>query len=379
MTSINIKPAILRWAAERAGHNDALLGECFPGISDWDRDEIALEVGRLRKFARKTRTTLGILALAEPLDEDLPLTDFRTLGSRTTGRPSVDLLDTIWLCQMRQDWYRQHVQSQGQQPLAFVGSAQVGQDYRQVARQISDRLGFAVGQREDLDFDEAFRHLADLIEQAGILVMVNGCVGNDTTRILDTEELRGFAIPDRWAPLVFVNGADAKSARLFTLAHELAHIWLGNSAISNLAPQDVASGHATERWCNAVAGELLVPEQDLRQACRELGNAEDARIVRRLRSRFRVSTAVILIRLRDIGEITSEWHDRQMGIVNAAENRNTGEGGNFYFIAPNRTSRRFTRAILVDAFDGKTLMTEAMDLLNVSKVSTLEKMRKPIG
>ena len=208
--------------------------------------------------------------------------------------------------------------------------------------------------------------------------MVNGCVGNDTTRILDTEEFRGFAIPDRWAPLIFINAADSRSARLFTLAHELAHIWLGNAAISNLAPQKAASGQETEKWCNAVAGELLVPEQELRQACRELGDVENEKAVMKLRRRFRVSATVILIRLRAIGRIAAEWCDRQIAIINAREDQRAG-GGNFHSIAINRTSRRFARTVLVEAFEGRTLIAEAMGLLNVPEVSTLEGMHRQLA
>ena len=377
MTSMNIKPAVLRWAAERAGHGNALLAEHFPGVSDWNREEMVLEVGQLRKFAKRTHTSLGLLALSEPLDDSLPLTDFRTPGSRAAGRPKVDLLDTVWLCQMRQDWYRHHVQSQGQEALAFVGSAQVGKDCAEVARKMSDHLGFSVAQREDLDLDQAFRNLADLIENSGILVMVNGCVGSDTSRILDTEQLRGFAIPDRWAPLIFINGTDSSSARMFTLAHELAHIWLGSAAISNLAPQQAAAGPETEKWCNAVAGELLVPEPELRQACRELADVENERAVMKLRRRFRVSATAILIRLRAIGKIAPEWCDRQISGINAREGQVAG-GGNLHSIAINRASPLFARAILVEVFEGRMLITEAMNLLNVKQFSVLEEMLRQL-
>src|SRR5690606_23963375 len=101
------------------------------------------------------------------------------------------------------------------------------------------------------------------IEERGILVMRNGVVGNNTHRPLSVEEFRGFAIADEFAPLIFINGADYLSAQMFTLAHELVHVFVNASGISNL--QDTySSNNAIERFCNQVAAELLVPEAELR-------------------------------------------------------------------------------------------------------------------
>ncbi len=103
-----------------------------------------------------------------------------------------------------------------------------------------------------------------------MLVMCSGVVLNNNRRKLDPAEFRGFAMADQLAPLVFINGADSKAAQMFTLAHELGHVWLGQSALTDADPSRPANGDL-ETWCNRVAAELLVPMTVLRQELRPQG------------------------------------------------------------------------------------------------------------
>ena len=193
--------------------------------------------------------------MEKPPKEDLPIPDFRTIKNVEISRPSPHLLDTIYQCQQRQTWYRDLILSGDGEKLKFVGSINQSMPVPQAAKILRNYFGL------DQENDDSHRtstregYLKSFIEKArkqGVLVMVNSIVGSNTHRKLDVNEFRGFAISDELAPLIFINGADSKSAQMFTLAHELAHLGLGKSALSN---SDLISNisNSTEVWCNKVA------------------------------------------------------------------------------------------------------------------------------
>ncbi len=253
----------------------------------WYEEETQPTLKQVEHFARTTHTPVGYLFLSDPPVEKVPIPDLRTVAGGRIGRPSPDLLDTLYLCQQRQDWYRDHLRILGETPLPFVGSADLFSDVASVAAAMRRVLDFDLeARRRAATWTDALRTFIGNADGAGVLVMVSGIVSNNTHRKLDPQEFRGFALSDRLAPLVFVNGADTKAAQMFTLAHELAHIWLGESALSDDGPL-ARPAHRIEAWCNRVAAELLVPLDALRQEHRP--EAELGLEVPRLARVFKVS------------------------------------------------------------------------------------------
>ena len=295
MTRIPVNPELLTWARERAGLDTLALAGRFPKLEEWEGGEVQPTLRQLENFARSVHVPIGYLFLPTPPEEDLPIPDFRTLADRTITRPSPNLLDTLYLCQQRQDWYRDYARMNGLTPLSFVGSAANADEAEEVAESMREVLGLSVMERQRLpNWSEALRQLIGKAEEAGVLVMASSIVGSNSHRKLSVEEFRGFALADELAPLVFINAADSKAAQMFTLAHELAHLWLGESGISDAEAGQLPE-QAIERWCNAVAAELLMPMAATREAYQPgLPLAEE---IQRLARVFKVSTLVALRRL----------------------------------------------------------------------------------
>ena len=386
MTRVPVKPELLRWACERAGKPESALAEKFAAFPDWLTGEKAPTFKQLEGFARATRTPFGFFFLPEPPVETIPIPDFRTVGSERVQHPSPDLLDTIYLCQQRQDWYRHNALVLGEPPLDFIGSATVQSNVVTTAARIRQAVGFDLDARAEAStFVDALRMMIDAADQAGILVMVSGVVGSNNTRPLDTSEFRGFALSDTYAPLVFINGTDTKSGQIFTLAHELAHLWLGKSGVSDVTPATSfpqrAGGPSVERWCNAVAAEMLVPLDGFIQAYSTL--AEVPREMDRLSRQYKVSTLVILRRMFDAGGLSRDAFraafDSELKRLREALDDRKATGGDFYSTTKMRVSHRFARAVLASTWEGRSTFTEAFRLLGCGNVKTLESLGVRLG
>ena len=353
MIRAEVKPELLRWARERAGMAIGDLLAKFPKLESWERTEESPTLKQLESFARATRVPIGFLFLSRPPEEAIPIPDYRTVANKRVRRPSPDLLETIYLCQQRQAWYREFARTAGGQALGFVGSIRIGTPPEEAAADLRRALGIDLDARAAMPtWTDALRRFIEQADELGVLVMSSGVVLNNNRRKLDPEEFRGFALVDDLAPLVFINGADTKSAQMFTLAHELAHLWLGQSALSDAGAAAIPS-HQTEGWCNRVAVELLVPLEVLRL---ELGNKRLPvkelldQLVPRLTRRFKVSSLVILRRLHDAGRLRrSELNAAYEAELKRLRELPRSAGGDFYLTQAARASKRFVRALVVSA------------------------------
>jgi Zn-dependent peptidase ImmA (M78 family) len=375
---------VLEWARARSGIDDEIWEHRFPRYEAWLGGQAAPTLKQLEDFARKTHTPVGFLFLEEPPVETVPIPDFRTISDRPVAAAgevvSADLLDVIYACERRQEWYRDNQLLEGEPPLPFVGVASTTDYVDDVAGHMRQVFDWTAQSRAACrTSDAALTWLRERAEAAGVLVMISGIVGSNTHRTLDPQEFRGFALVDRYAAVVFVNGADSKAAQVFTLVHELAHLWLGETALSDLDPQSIRS-NAVERWCNQVAAEFLVPMAEFRQ---RFDQRADLRAqLRPLAEHFRVSSQVILGRVREAGALTWDEYLTELDVERqrvAAFLADRGGGGNYYNTKPVQVSRRFASALIASAKEGRTPYTRAFRLLDVKKESTFDGLADRLG
>lgn len=193
----------------------------------------------------------------------------------------------------------------------------------------------------------------------------NGVVGLNTHRPLDPDEFRGFVLCDSIAPVIFVNDADTKSARIFTLVHEVVHIWIGRDGVFNLEKMMPANDE-TERFCNRVAAEFLIPGYKLTERWDEANSTDKP--FHTIARWFKVSPIVAARRALDLRFITKPQffkfyeQDRAEWLVQKEKDRKKSSGGDFYATQNVRLGRAFSVAIVRAALEGRILYEDAYHL-----------------
>lgn len=380
---ITLQPAVLRWARERARLEvDELarkVGVRPERVAEWETSG-KITLAQADKVAHRTYTPVGFLYLDEPPEDRLPISDFRTRGGESLRRPSPDLLETVYLMQRRQAWMHDDLVEEESDPLDFVGAYGLDSPPERVAIAMRVALQFRDGwAAAEGTWSDALRRLRDQSEDAGVLVVFNGIVGNNTRRKLDPAEFQGFALVDQYAPLVFVNSADFKAAQIFTLAHELAHIFIGADGVSRFEALQPPADEI-ENFCNKAAAEFLVPAAELRDFWSDARRARDP--YQSIARHFKVSSLVAARRALDVElisremffELYSDYRDDELRGIRRGE----ASGGNFWTTQRWRIGPRFGTAVARAVKEGRLPYREAYGLTGI-RGETFERMPEKMG
>lgn len=381
MTQALIHPAMLRWARERLQWPPEYVARKLPVKPEkfalWELGKAYPTFRQAQVLARTLRIPFGYLFLSEPPDETPAIPDLRTIRDERYLQLSVDFLDTLNDALRKQDWYREYLHREGSAPLSFIGRYSMDDSVVTVAKDICSTLGVDDKLRHDArNWQDFLTLLTEKAESAGILVMRNSVVKNNNFRPLSVGEFRGFALSDRLAPVVFINSRDAKAAQIFTLAHELVHLWIGESAISSpdLAHGSKEEEYQIEKFCNQVAAEILTPQTGFLQRWNNHQNLEEN--IAEITRYYKVSSVVVLRRALELGRISRDRFFKQYHLeLEKQQPVKESSGGDPYATYWTRNSKRLTQAIVSATFEGQLLYRDAASFLGV-KVKTLEGLRE---
>lgn len=330
---INIQSERLCWAVRRAGFSEEKALEVFPLLNDWLNKEKQPTLNQLKSFATRFYVPLAYLFLGELPKESIPFPMFRGEAGQH-GRFDLNVYDTVMGVQARQEWLEEYLEYNEIESCSFVGTMTIDHSVNEAVEKLRTILDLDSRWAFSLSTpDAAVSLLSQKLEDAGVFLAYNGVVGNNTHRPLKVSECRGFALVSATAPYIFVNSADSKSAQLFTLVHEAAHLMLGVSA--GHAGSEVLNHEVTENYCDRVAAEFLVPASVLR----EIWNNDTKYVARR----FKASELVVARRAHDLGlmsnaDYKSFWlmYSQRQDIA-----KKKSAGGSFYLTSVKRVGRNF--------------------------------------
>lgn len=404
MAEAYINHEIVRWALSRAALSEEELAQRLridlKKLYKWESGEERPSFSAAEKLAHALRIPFGYLFLSEPpkedLEEDSGILDFRTVQARRLGQFSPELRDVIADALRKRDWYRDYVLDVGLNPPPFIGRyagaleglVDTGELAEEIATDMRNMLGLSSmeGRRRGTSWSDYINDIVDRAEAMGVLVLRNGIVGSNTKRPLSVDEFRGFAITDEIAPVVFINTRDAVAAQIFTLMHELAHLWIGASAVSDVSLRTSLNEipNQIEQLCNLAAAEALVPRNELRQRWNlRRGFVENAQELAR---HFRVSAVVIARRAADCNlverdeffrfyeEERNRWAEEQERQRERREREEMRIGPKI--LVPRRHGRRFTRAVLEMAMEDRLTLRDAASLLSCTPQTVLRLARE---
>lgn len=364
----NINSDIINWAITRAGNNLEEFYQKNPSVEDWIKGNKKPTIKQLEDFTHKVHVPFGYMFLNKPPKEDIPIPFFRA-GKSKNDKVSLNVYHTIQIIGERQNWLTNYLKESEYPDLEYVGKYNERSNYFEIVKDIRDSLKLPSNWASKMGtWEEALDYLTLQIEEIGIIVNFNGIVGNNTRRKIPVEECRGFVLVNKKAPILFINSADAKAAQMFTLIHELAHIWLGESAgFDN--QQMLPADDPVEKLCDQVAAEFLVPELFLME---KWNDSKDFKYLSRV---FKVSPIVIARRCMDLNLITkTAFFDFYNNYIQEYQFRkdNQKSGGNFYATAKKRISLRFAGFVNNAVNENSLLYRDAYRLTSL-KGNTYEK------
>lgn len=369
---VPVKGETLRWAMERLGLGEEDLARALrlkpETVRAWIMGKARPTYAQAQKLARKLHLGVPQLLLPPPeaqfrLPDFLP--DFRRRNPGST--PSPELLEAVYDALRKLDWWRAYRKTR----LPFVGRGR-NRPPEEVGAEIRERFGIKRLQEETGDPQDFLRRLVQAVEREGILVLRQGHVGTNTRRVYDPEEFSGFSLVEEGACLIFINARDLPARQVFTLVHELAHVWWGRGGLEDTLEVDPTPNRfeeSLEVWADAVAAEALMPAPTFTLVWK--GEGVEGAV-----KAFRVSRMAAMRRARDLSLISWEDYRKYLDTLPRELRRPEGSGGDFWRTLATQSSPTFLKELYQAYRGGEVDLKEVATLLNLSLATAAKFLEK---
>jgi Zn-dependent peptidase ImmA (M78 family) len=374
-----INPEILKWARKSAKLSlekaaSTISKTCkVERIKEWESQECKYFPShkQVEKLARLYRRPKEVFFFPYIPKDYPPLKDFRR--NRDEGY-STSLIFMMREVQEKHEWLSNFLSKNKEKKLEFVGKYNIKSNVDVVAKDIRKTLGIG---KIATDV-KPLKYWIEKAESKRIYITLSS---NYHTRLkLDSDIFKAFVIADKMAPFIFLNSDDWDHGQLVTLVHELVHIWIGVSGVSNdteISSVNKQGIHPVEKFCNEVTAKVLLPEEDLLIYLPENNKTEFKHIAKAAR-RLGVNNHTIVSRAYDLGIIEDEKYDEYKKesekvwkeyLYKESQKKKSSGGPNYYIMQLRRNSKAFANIVMDFYKGGKIDGNDASRLLKVKEAN----------
>lgn len=370
-----ITAKVFKWARESAKITEEIaaskVGVPVEKFKEWEEGGDYPTIKQAQRLSKAYRRPFALFFLPDVPNDFQPLQDFRKAGSKELSTSSIFIIREI---RQKQVWISELNEDNNGNKVPFIGRYTINDDPKKVAKDILNELNI-----DPLNYKSKNPILEwiDKAESHGVFISRTSFIHSKLK--LDSKEIQGFAIADDYAPFVFINSDDWNAPQLFTLVHELTHLWISESGISNdIEPsiKDENDKNSIELFCNEVAANALMPVEFVQKL--EKKAFDNAKEVFKNARVIGVSSFALLVRALNLSIISLntyknlrhqadiEYNEFLKREEDKKQKQKEKPGGpNYFLIQLNRNSRLFTQTVL-DAFRGGVIEPSmASNLLNV--------------
>ena len=374
---------ILNWVLQIAGTQ--LNSEWINKINTWIKGEKTPTINQLKNLSQKSQIPFGNFFLSQPPRVEMPLLQFRTIDNSGITDASHELLSTIDAIQLRAAWLEDYRIKEGYSKIAFIGMGNKKKyrsaSYKEIAEEILKYFDLVKGWNSTLKSNQnAFNFLRKKLSQKGIVTETGSFVGNKTRDSLNINEFRAFVLINKYAPFIFINTKDSKNARLFSLVHELVHLWYEKTEIFNYNFQTNPQylNKKLEQQVNKISECILFDKDIFVKAWIESNDLALDKIYE-IAKKFKTSPIATAITAKNYGLITQRVVDEVKGETtkNVANRKNKG-GPNFYDTLAYRIDINFATSVINSTEAGDTTYLDAFSLLNVKNMKGYDSLKQRV-